>query len=508
MPPKKITAKDNDHAQEEPIPKLTFKGKKVTPDDFGSLFGRKYYSLDEDSRGFDRGYTPEKLVMIKENNKGFGLYAAEKFNAGEEIRPYLGEIIGLDILTQGAERNRDVFYPFDASSIANESVLINHGVPNIAPVVEYTKDGQVSRVVFVALRDIKYGEEFLFNYGSAYAFKTLEVVDLDALSKQLVLTHKHIRFKGFLETIKKDLAVCSSGKMMPPEAMEGMNASMEMMVTPKELKEDPQLLLDLRYFNILGYAFLRPLVLIRLKQKNVLGHIDLKFLWDYFCSSDAYRKLRGESYHWINITLAHSLMQINDTYYKIFDEVIKKHLDLSQSPQLTYDEFLNIKYKFYALLLDASVTYGQVDSLAADLISCILHGKKFIVSQDYSTYFKTIRPYRNRFKLLDKVSQQLPLFAEDLSKQGINVKQFLVDGINMILPKDIMNRLRAMINEGKLKNLYRLAPEDHEYYALVSVRLKNKVIEQVSGLAKENDVMVEIKPAKKSESSLVYFAKR
>ncbi|TVY40954.1 Histone-lysine N-methyltransferase [Lachnellula occidentalis] len=129
---------------------------------------------------------PKSLIMGESQleGTGFGLYAAEPIRRGEFISEYGGEIISTD----EAERRGIIYdrkylsflfdlngdWVIDAARLGNKTRFINHA--------DNDKDGLnceakilfVSgehRIKFLALRDIREGEELLFNYGKKFADK-------------------------------------------------------------------------------------------------------------------------------------------------------------------------------------------------------------------------------------------------------------------------------------------------------------------------------------------------
>ncbi|TVY35180.1 Histone-lysine N-methyltransferase [Lachnellula subtilissima] len=115
---------------------------------------------------------------------GFGLYAAEPIRRGEFLSEYGGEIISTD----EAERRGIIYdrkflsflfdlngdWAIDAARLGNKTRFINHA--------DNDKDGLnceakilfvngEHRIKFLALRDIREGEELLFNYGKKFADK-------------------------------------------------------------------------------------------------------------------------------------------------------------------------------------------------------------------------------------------------------------------------------------------------------------------------------------------------
>ncbi|TVY40754.1 Histone-lysine N-methyltransferase EZH2, partial [Lachnellula cervina] len=129
---------------------------------------------------------PKSLIMGESQleGTGFGLYAAEPIRKGEFLSEYGGEIISTD----EAERRGIIYdrkylsflfdlngdWAIDAARLGNKTRFINHA--------DNEKDGLnceakilfvngEHRIKFLALRDIREGEELLFNYGKKFADK-------------------------------------------------------------------------------------------------------------------------------------------------------------------------------------------------------------------------------------------------------------------------------------------------------------------------------------------------
>jgi len=112
-----------------------------------------------------------RTIIKKSKRGGFGLFAAENIPVGAKIIEYVGEKIDLR-----EYRRRTRFYDsigfnclfgltdqvvIDGLVGGNESRFINHSVTktNVVPIIER------SRIWFYAEKDVKSGEELLFDYG-------------------------------------------------------------------------------------------------------------------------------------------------------------------------------------------------------------------------------------------------------------------------------------------------------------------------------------------------------
>ncbi|KAL2200026.1 hypothetical protein P885DRAFT_66896 [Corynascus similis CBS 632.67] len=125
---------------------------------------------------------------------GYGLFAAEDIAQDEFVIEYTGELISHDEGVRREHRRGDVFdeenkvsYLFtlleqegiwvDAAMYGNLSRYINHasGNCNIMPRIMYVN--HEFRIKFLALRDIKAGEELFFNYGDNFPNLTKKLVE-------------------------------------------------------------------------------------------------------------------------------------------------------------------------------------------------------------------------------------------------------------------------------------------------------------------------------------------
>lgn len=125
---------------------------------------------------------------------GYGLFAAEDIAQDEFVIEYTGELISHDEGVRREHRRGDVFdednkvsYLFtlleqegiwvDAAMYGNLSRYINHasGNCNIMPRIMYVN--HEFRIKFLAIRDIKAGEELFFNYGDNFPNLTKKLVE-------------------------------------------------------------------------------------------------------------------------------------------------------------------------------------------------------------------------------------------------------------------------------------------------------------------------------------------
>lgn len=127
---------------------------------------------------------PRKVILGESQLAGFGLYLAESVRKGQFIMEYAGEVVsGNEAERRGIIYDRKLLsflfdlnneWVVDAARLGNNSRFINHA--------EYERDGLnceakivlvngEHRIKFVALRDLKEGEELLFNYGKKFAEK-------------------------------------------------------------------------------------------------------------------------------------------------------------------------------------------------------------------------------------------------------------------------------------------------------------------------------------------------
>lgn len=115
---------------------------------------------------------------------GFGLYILDPAQKGEYLGEYAGELISekeADRRGLVYDRNfRSFLFDLnaqmvvDAAKMGNKTRFINHAYTegqglNVKPEIVFVNGEH--RIKFVALRDIKVGEELLFNYGKEFAEK-------------------------------------------------------------------------------------------------------------------------------------------------------------------------------------------------------------------------------------------------------------------------------------------------------------------------------------------------
>ncbi|KAL2270219.1 hypothetical protein VTJ83DRAFT_2403 [Remersonia thermophila] len=129
---------------------------------------------------------------------GYGLFAAEDIAQDDFVIEYTGELISHDEGVRRENRRGDVFdeenkvsYLFtlleqegiwvDAAMYGNLSRYINHASNNcnIMPRIMYVN--HEFRIKFIALRDIKAGEELFFNYGDNFPNLTKKLVERNDL---------------------------------------------------------------------------------------------------------------------------------------------------------------------------------------------------------------------------------------------------------------------------------------------------------------------------------------
>ena len=136
---------------------------------------------------------------------GFGLFVAEPVKRGEFLAEYAGEVIS----GQEAERRGMVYdrkylsflfdlnneWCIDAARLGNKTRFINHAE---LPADGLNLEARIllvngeHRIKFIALRDIKAGEELFFNYGKKFAEK-------HGLTKKLPKTNREGKKKGVVE---------------------------------------------------------------------------------------------------------------------------------------------------------------------------------------------------------------------------------------------------------------------------------------------------------------------
>ncbi len=108
---------------------------------------------------------------------GFGLYIIEDVKKGEFLSEYAGEVApGTCLRPQSNIFSFDLNenYVLDNAKFGNKTRFINHASHktdglNYAAKVTFVNGEH--RIKFVALRDIKAGEELFFNYGRKFAEK-------------------------------------------------------------------------------------------------------------------------------------------------------------------------------------------------------------------------------------------------------------------------------------------------------------------------------------------------
>jgi hypothetical protein len=139
---------------------------------------------------------PKALLLGKSQLEacGYGLFAAEDIAQDEFVIEYTGELISHDEGVRREHRRGDVFdeenkvsYLFtlleqegiwvDAAMYGNLSRYINHASDscNIMPRIMYVN--HEFRIKFLAIRDIKAGEELFFNYGDNFPNLTKKLVE-------------------------------------------------------------------------------------------------------------------------------------------------------------------------------------------------------------------------------------------------------------------------------------------------------------------------------------------
>lgn len=119
-----------------------------------------------------------RTEIRKSKHGGFGLFAAQKIPVGTKIVEYIGEKIGLREYRRRARFYDSVgfnaLFGLNSQTVidgligGNESRFINHSATrdNVIPIVEN------DRIWFYAQKDLRIGEELLFDYGFDPSRKT------------------------------------------------------------------------------------------------------------------------------------------------------------------------------------------------------------------------------------------------------------------------------------------------------------------------------------------------
>ncbi|XP_073317640.1 histone-lysine N-methyltransferase SUVR3 [Primulina huaijiensis] len=138
-----------------------------------------------------QGGVSVKLKIVKDDRKGWGLYAAELIPEGKFVCEYTGELISTKESRQRQQKYDELasngcFTPallvvkehfpsgnvcirinIDATRIGNVARFINHSCDggNLETVIVRSTGSLLSRVCFFALREIQENEEISFSYG-------------------------------------------------------------------------------------------------------------------------------------------------------------------------------------------------------------------------------------------------------------------------------------------------------------------------------------------------------
>lgn len=117
-----------------------------------------------------KSYRSPKTEVRESSIGGKGLFAKESIKQGEIVFIKSGQIVGLKEALEydkllgdySIQITEDFFLcPTNQEEVENTTIFVNHSCdPNVCP------DGQVS---FVALRDIKVGEELAYDYAMTVA---------------------------------------------------------------------------------------------------------------------------------------------------------------------------------------------------------------------------------------------------------------------------------------------------------------------------------------------------
>ncbi len=105
-------------------------------------------------------------VVVKRSNTGLGLFAVHSFKKGERIIEYVGRTISnAEAYTSRSKYLFEVNKrkTIDGVGRANTARYINHSCrPNCEPEIER------GRIYIDATKNIKAGEEFVYDYGEEY----------------------------------------------------------------------------------------------------------------------------------------------------------------------------------------------------------------------------------------------------------------------------------------------------------------------------------------------------
>ncbi|KAK4128881.1 hypothetical protein N657DRAFT_686336 [Parathielavia appendiculata] len=166
--------------------------ERADPD---NAYDEQLHSTGCQNVALQRG-APKAVLLGKSQLEacGYGLFAAEDIAQDEFVIEYTGELISHDEGVRRENRRGDVFdeqnkvsYLFtlleqegiwvDAAMYGNLSRYINHASDscNIMPRIMYVN--HEFRIKFIALRDIKAGEELFFNYGDNFPNLTKKLVE-------------------------------------------------------------------------------------------------------------------------------------------------------------------------------------------------------------------------------------------------------------------------------------------------------------------------------------------
>jgi len=105
-------------------------------------------------------------VRVGRSSAGLGLFATRAYKKGERIIEYVGRVIPL--AEEYTSRSKYLFEvssrkTIDGAARSNIARYINHScIPNCEPEIER------GRVFIDAIKPIKVGEEFVYDYGEEY----------------------------------------------------------------------------------------------------------------------------------------------------------------------------------------------------------------------------------------------------------------------------------------------------------------------------------------------------
>lgn len=99
---------------------------------------------------------------------GCGVFAEEAIKRGQIVLDYKSEMVDESIAQDLSHDQTYLFDEHDGLYYRGIGAFANDGVPNILALSFPGKEGQTRAPVFIALRDIKKGEQLLWDYGRSY----------------------------------------------------------------------------------------------------------------------------------------------------------------------------------------------------------------------------------------------------------------------------------------------------------------------------------------------------